>query len=181
MARGIHKSLLLLGALVAAVSLAAPAAATTHRHATSVARMSGLETQVLANVNVVRRQHGLRPLRLSPSLSAAAAQHSRSMADAGYFSHNSADGSAFWRRIRRFYAQGRYGYWSVGENLLWASPDVDATGALTMWMASPEHRANLLNRNWREIGLSAVHATGAGGSFQGMDVTIVTADFGTRR
>src|SRR5205807_2858912 len=120
-------------------------------------------------------------LRISAGLSAAARQHSQQMAVDGYFAHESFDGSAFWKRVQRFYGQGRFGYWSVGENLLWSSPDVDASGALQMWMNSPEHRANLLTPRWREIGLSAVHAVGASGVYHGLDVTIVTADFGIRR
>ena len=48
-------------------------------------------------------------------------------------------------------------------------------------MKSPEHRANLLSAKWREIGLSAVHVQAAPGTFDGLDVTIVTADFGVRR
>jgi len=49
-----------------------------------------------------------------------------------------------------------------------------------MWMASPEHRANLLTARWRQVGLSAVHVAAAPGTFNGLDVTIVTADFGVR-
>ena len=103
------------------------------------------------------------------------------MARRGYFSHSSADGSSFDRRIGRFYAVGRSRYWSVGENLLWSSPDVDAGGALRMWLASAPHRAVLLTARWREIGLSAVHVTVAPGAYGGNEVTIVTADFGVRR
>jgi uncharacterized protein YkwD len=79
------------------------------------------------------------------------------MGSHGYFSHSSANGEVFWRRVQRYYGAGHYHYWSVGENLLWQSPDIDAAGALNLWMHSPEHRANLLNRQWREIGLAAVH------------------------
>ena len=143
--------------------------------------MRTLETQVLADVNQARAARGLAPLHLSSKLAAAAAQHSQQMAVDGYFAHESFDGSAFWKRVQRFYGQGRFGYWSVGENLLWQSPDIDAAGALSLWMHSPEHRANLLNRQWREIGLAAVHVVGASGTYHGLDVTIVTADFGVRR
>ena len=51
---------------------------------------------------------------------------------------------------------------------------------LQMWMQSPEHRANILNPNWREIGISAVHSDGAPGAFGGQPVTIITTDFGVR-
>jgi uncharacterized protein YkwD len=167
--------------LVAAAALliaAAPAAASTRSHTSS---MSALESGVLAEVNAVRHQHGLTALHLSRGLSAAARQHSVEMATRGYFSHSSANGSSFDRRIVRYYRISGRRFWSVGENLLWSSPDVDPAGALRMWLNSPEHRANLLAPRWREIGLSAVHVASAPGTYGGREVTIVTADFGVRR
>lgn len=142
--------------------------------------VSALEAQVLADVNATRRQRGLRPLRFSGQLARAADFHSQDMARRGYFSHNSRDGSAFWRRVQRFYPSTGYRSWIVGENLVWASPDLSASSALSMWMGSPPHRANLLNRQWREIGLAAIHVTAAPGVFGGHQVTIVTANFGSR-
>ena len=56
----------------------------------------------------------------------------------------------------------------------------EAAQALQLWLNSPEHRANLMNPRWREIGIAAVHATAAPGVFHGLDVTIVTTDFGSR-
>jgi uncharacterized protein YkwD len=176
-----------IAAILLASAVAAPAGARTDRQARpagpaqAATAMRALESRVLVDINRVRAQHGLAPLRLSPRLNAAASQHSREMARVGYFSHSSADGGAFWRRIARFYTSSGYSSWSVGENLLWSSPDVDAPGAVKMWMASPEHRANLLNRSWREVGLSAVHSDSAPGTYHGLGVTIVTADFGARQ
>jgi uncharacterized protein YkwD len=157
---------------------ASPAGATGNR---SHATLSALEQDVLTDINALRKQHGLAPLRVSTRLSTAARQHSLEMAARGYFSHNSANGSSFDRRISRYYPIGRTRYWSVGENLLWSSPDVDAGGALDMWWNSPEHRKNMLTARWREIGLSAVHVTAAPGTYGGREVTIVTTDFGVRR
>jgi uncharacterized protein YkwD len=142
--------------------------------------LSALESQLLGQINTTRAQHGLRALRMSPRLTAAAAQHSASMAQKGYFSHDSANGGSFFKRIASFYSYRGYSTWSAGENLLWSSPDISSAGALRMWLNSPEHRANLLNRNWREMGLSAVHALSAPGVYGGDEVTIVTADFGVR-
>jgi uncharacterized protein YkwD len=157
--------------------VASPAGASSQRPAAS---LSSLEQGVLSDINALRKQHGLAPLRLSTSLSAAARQHSSEMAARGYFSHDSANGSSFDKRIARYYPMGRNHYWSVGENLLWSSPDVDAGGALDMWWNSPEHRKNMLTARWREIGLSAVHVASAPGSYGGREVTIVTTDFGVR-
>ena len=157
--------------------VASPAGATLSR---PEATLSALEQGVLADINNLRRQHGLAPLRLSVSLSAAARQHSSEMAVRGYFSHNSANGASFDKRIARYYPIGGRRYWSVGENLLWSSPDVNAGGALEMWWNSPEHRKNMLTARWREIGLSAVHVASAPGTYGGREVTIVTTDFGVR-
>jgi uncharacterized protein YkwD len=103
------------------------------------------------------------------------------MADDGYFHHDSFDGTAFSARIARWYPIGSFQSWSVGENLLWSSPNVDPGRALDMWMRSPGHRANILNPQWREIGIGAVHSASAGGDFENLPVTIITTDFGVRR
>src|SRR5437867_3592181 len=131
-----------LAALCAA--LAAPAAVPAQHTA-----LSSLESGVLAQLNAIRTQHGLAPLRLNARLNSAAAAHSRQMAADGYFDHSSVDGTAFWKRIGRWYGAGGYRYWSVGENLLWSSPEIDPSGALQLWMNSPEHRANILSTRWR--------------------------------
>ena len=172
-----RRSAILVLAAVGCV-VAAPAGAVVSHRAYTV---QALESGVLTEINNTRRAHGLSPLRLSPSLSAAARQHSSEMAARGYFSHSSANGGTFDRRIARYYPSVGRRFWSVGENLLWSSPDVDAAGALRMWMNSPPHRENLLTARWREIGLSAVHVPSAPGAYGGREVTIVTADFGVRR
>jgi uncharacterized protein YkwD len=171
---------ILIGLVVAASCSLALVGGATASGRTAKVGSAALTAQVLGAVNQVRAQHGLVPLKLSRSLSTAALQHAGEMARDGYFSHDSKDGSAFWKRVQRYYGSAGFGLWSVGENLLWSSPDVDAAGALKMWMASPEHRANLLTPRWREIGLAAVHQTAAPGAFHGLDVTIVAADFGVR-
>jgi uncharacterized protein YkwD len=172
---------IVIAAFVSALALAGTAAA-ADRHATQPrAASAALAIQVLGAVNDIRAQHGLVPLKLAPGLSAAALSHAQEMAQDGYFSHDSADGSAFWKRVQRYYGSNGFGLWSVGENLLWSAPDVDAAGAVKMWMESPEHRANMLTARWREIGLATVHKAAAPGTFHGLDVTIVAADFGVRK
>jgi uncharacterized protein YkwD len=136
---------------------------------------------ILQQLNQIRRAHHLVPLTLSPNLNAAARQHSRDMVVRGYFAHNSADGSPFWKRIKTFYPEPRYGTWSVGENLFWASGSVTAGGSMTAWMASPPHRANILNPAWRQIGIAAVSSPDAPGTFADLGVTVITTDFGVRQ
>jgi uncharacterized protein YkwD len=140
-----------------------------------------LETAVIGRINAIRRSRGLRPLRSNSRLAAAADFHSHDMARKGYFEHDSANGTAFWRRIERFYPSRGFRSWTVGENLLWATDRYGAAFAVREWMNSPPHRENILSRDWREIGIGAVFVASAPGEYDGRSVTIVTADFGSRR
>jgi uncharacterized protein YkwD len=120
-------------------------------------------------------------LRESTGLDRSARQHSLEMGRLGYFAHPSADGTVFWRRIRRSYAALGHSYWSVGENLVWSAPRLSAAGAMRLWIGSPPHLANLLSRQWHQIGISAVGVAHAPGVYGGQHAVIVTTDFGVRR
>jgi len=144
------------------------------------ALLSALESDIVGRMNAQRAARGLRPLRVSRGLTAAANYHSQQMGLFGFFEHESRNGAPFWRRIERFYPSGR-GNWSVGENIFWESPDTSASSAVREWMQSPPHRQNILTRAWLEVGVAAVHFPVARGAFGGRSVTIVTADFGVRR
>jgi uncharacterized protein YkwD len=165
-----------LALLVSAGVLAASALATGR----SEIDLQALNHQVFAAVNRFRVAHGLVKLRESPGLDRSARQHSLEMGRVGYFSHSSADGTVFWRRIRQYYPAAGYSSWMVGENMLWASPGVSSAGAMKMWIASPEHLKNLLTPQWRRLGVSAVRVLHAPGVFHGLRVTIITTDFGAR-
>ena len=163
-----------------AASVESAAASPAQLAARSITAVDQLEPLVLAELNRVRVAHSLVPLRLSKQLSTAADLHSRAMGRAGFFAHESKDGSPFWKRVERFYSPGKFARWTVGENLLWTSGTIDAKRALTLWMASPKHRKNILTPRWREVGLSAVSVPAAPGVFGGRDVVIITSDFGVR-
>lgn len=164
--------------LLAALVLAAPVGAT---RATAIESLDSLDTAIVARINVIRRAHGLPPMRASAPLDRAADRHSRAMGTFGFFAHESRDGTAYWKRISRDYPQRGYRVWSVGENLVFDSEQMTAADAVGMWMASPPHRKALLSSTWREIGVSALRVTSAPGIYEGDDVTLVTADFGVRR
>ena len=168
----------IVGALVAALLFAIPAAPAATSQRVTIDR--ALDVSVLQRVNEVRAENGLPPLRLSESLSLAAAAHTREMVAAGYFGHQSSDGSPFWKRVRRFYGTKGFRQWSVGENLVWGSPVLSSDDAIQSWLESPEHRANLLSPGWHEIGLAGAHVPAAPGTFGDRETTIVTADFGSR-
>jgi uncharacterized protein YkwD len=172
-------------ALAAAVALLTPFAADarpapTVPAAPAARAAASFEQALLVEINSFRKAHGLRALRAAAPLRRAAAAHAAAMSSAGFFSHDSRDGTSAAARIRRFYAPGGHSRWSVGENILWRSPDVTPSQALQMWAASPPHRRVLLQGSFREVGLALVHRTSAPGIYGGREVTIVVADFGTR-
>jgi len=150
------------------------------RAAARISVASSLERQLADAVNAERVRHGLAPLRINRLLAGAARGHSTSMAEHGYFDHDAFGGAPFWQRIRAAYPALPGRVWRAGENLAWAAPDLSASQAVEMWLSSPGHRKNLLAPSWREIGIGGVHAAAAPGVFDGLDVTIVTADFGAR-
>ena len=137
---------------------------------------------VLEELNRVRAARGLPPFRSARSLAAAARRHSAQMGRRGFFAHESADGTPFWRRIERFYAGQGFRSWEVGENIFWQSPaGLAALSVVRSWLTSPGHRANVLSRTWRDAGVGAVSLPSAPGVYGGAPVTIVTVDFGNRR
>jgi uncharacterized protein YkwD len=167
----------LLLAVAATVLLAVPVATAPASTDADLA----LERSVLAELNAVRRAHGLPALRPSPALRRAAGGHSSAMTTYGFFAHASRDGTPFWKRIRRSYPATGFRTWSVGETLLYSTPGIDGASAVRMWLRSPAHRRVLLHPSWRDAGISAVTVAAAPGDFAGLNVTVVTADFGIRR
>jgi uncharacterized protein YkwD len=170
----IVSALIILGVLLATAGVAGAA------HTTSSVRLSSLDSSLLVQINTLRKTHRLSPLKLSRHLTLAADQHTTEMGAAGYFTHDSLDHTTFSDRIERSYPAAGHRSWSVGENLLFVAPDVNAAEAITLWMNSPEHKANLLDPSWREIGISARHSTTAPGTYDNQPVTIITTDFGVR-
>ena len=171
------RTLAALGAVLVAVVAPSQGAA---RPRSSAAPEAQLQVALLGQINAFRAAHGLARLRVSGALNVVANGHSAQMARLGYFSHDSANGQSFSSRIAQAYSPRGYRRWSVGENLVWGGPDIGAARAFRLWLASPPHRANLLNAGWRRIGLGAVHSPSAPGVYGGGPVTIVTADFGVR-
>ena len=142
--------------------------------------LSSLELSTIDQINRVRVAHGLVPLKLNRALFESASAHCSDMVASGYFSHSTASGIGIGPRIEAFYRPGGHTLYAVGENILWANGSISSAGTVANWMRSPEHRRNLLDPAWRQIGLAALSAHSAPGVFGGHDVTVVTADFGVR-
>jgi uncharacterized protein YkwD len=123
------------------------------------------ERTLLAAVNDVRADHGLRPLRVDSTLTRAARAHSTTLIRRGVFTHG-----ALGARLARAGARGPV----FGENLAWGTGSrATARGIVSGWLRSPGHRANLLRPGWVRIGIGA-----RTGTFMGhTGASVVTADF----
>ena len=154
------KQVLIVCAVVFSVVVLAPAAGASVR--------SSAVTGLLQAVNQTRVAHGLRPLKVDTSLVRAARSHSAAMLKGNFFAHGN-----FHSRMVAFHVQGPV----AGENLAWGNgPYASAGSIIDEWLASPEHRANLLRAGWTRIGIGITQ-----GTFLGNDgSSIVTADFAGR-
>jgi uncharacterized protein YkwD len=158
-----------------------PTAALASAQPSQTQRSGTLVAAVVRDVNALRVARGLRPLTISIELRRAADSHSSELLEAGVFSHDSPDGTSFSDRLQRFYPQ-RGRSWTVGENLLTSGPaEPSSSEVVAAWMASPGHRANLLNPRWRELGVGARFSSAPGGEFDGRPTWVVTLDLGARR
>jgi uncharacterized protein YkwD len=135
---------------------------------------------VAAEINRARAEHGLGRLRQVTPLRRAAAQHVYEMAVLGVFSHSSRNWPSLAARLAAFYPWRGFGTWIVGETLLWCQLPVTPDVVVQLWLNSPEHRRELLDPRFRDIGVDAVDLSGAGGVFGGSPVLLVAAEFGVR-
>jgi uncharacterized protein YkwD len=177
----LFKPLAALAAVVVLLLVAAPAASaagacSAANASASQASKRALVRATLCVLNAQRTRHNLRPLRLNRRLSTAARRHSRAMARRRFFSHTSPSGASFVDRIRRAGYLRRARSWSVGENIAYGTGRRSSPLAIgRAWMNSPGHRANILSRSFRSIGIGIASGTPisrGGGTY--------TTDFGRR-
>jgi uncharacterized protein YkwD len=166
--------------LVAVAAVPGPASAATVCASgdgpTAQTSTVALANSALCLVNQERTSRGLRPLKSNRRLTRAAGGHAKDMVARGYFSHDSANGASFVDRIRKAgYVPTRV-FPSLGEDLAWGSGPLGTPREIVQsWMESPEHRANILNRRFREAGM----AVAFGDVGAGEDGVTYALDFGS--
>ena len=137
-----------------------------------------IETSTLCVLNRRRADHHLAPLHSNSKLAAAASSHSSEMRSDTYFAHDSANGSSFSTRIvAAGYLRGASS-WLLGENLAWGDWALGTRSLVKAWINSPEHRANVFEPRFREIGIGA--DWGSPNDPRGGAAIFLAADFGQR-
>ncbi|MFI6208818.1 CAP domain-containing protein [Streptomyces sp. NPDC051041] len=121
---------------------------------------SAAEAQVLRLVNEERAKAGCSPVTASGALAELAGDFSDAMAEQGFFDHTDPSGATPWDRAERAGISNL-----GGENI--ARGQTDAAAVMEAWMNSAGHRANILNCDFRTLGVG-VHF-GAGGPWWTQD------------
>ena len=112
---------------------------------------SNLAVTVLTDLtNQVRREHNLPPLTRNNLLEKAATMKKEDMLTRHYFSHYAPDGVSPWYWI----TQAGYRFSFAGENL--AFNFSNSQSIVDAWLASEKHRANILNKDYQDTGISVV-------------------------
>ncbi len=124
--------------------------------------------QIIDLTNKKRAENGLSSLSQNQQLNEAAAGKAADMLANDYWAHNSPTGKTPWV----FISAAGYKYVFAGENL--ARDFGDATSVVNAWMDSPSHRSNLLDKNFKDIGVAV-----ASGKLGGHEGTLVVQMFGS--
>jgi hypothetical protein len=128
-----------------------------------------IEENVLVDeTNQNRAANNLPNFQVSPLLQEAAQEKANDEARNGYFAHTSPQGLTPWY----WFQQVGYNFDYAGENL--AVNFSDSEDVTTAWMNSPEHRANILNTDFTQIGIAT-----AQGMYEGEPTIFVVEEFGT--
>jgi uncharacterized protein YkwD len=141
-----------LGTPTASHAASPPCAATTV--AAGQAPAATVARAVRCLVNAQRAAHRLAPLRPSRPLRAAAEAHGADMVSHRFFAHVSPFSGAVTDRARRAgYLSGAHD-WTLGEDIAWGEGSLSTPQSIvTAWMNSPGHRAVILDRHFRDIGV----------------------------
>lgn len=102
---------------------------------------------VLKLVNAERAKAGVQPLTLSEKLTNIAYTKAKDMADKGYFSHQSPTYGSPFDMLKQFGVSYSY----AGENI--AAGQKTAEEVMNSWMNSSGHKANILNKNYTQLGV----------------------------
>lgn len=121
---------------------------------------------IIKYTNAERGKIQLSSLEINPVLSAAARDKAVAILNNQKFQHN-IDGKKFSSWI----ANAGYRYKMVGENL--AIDFNDERKILNAWLTSDNHKKNILNPQFSEIGVAAIS-----GNYQGKETTVVVQLFG---
>lgn len=167
-------------ALVLLFSLLLPAQASAGKGCGGADRLvtsknrTAAERTIRCLITQERTKRGLKSLRAQRHLRIAAQRFARTLVRRRMFTHTVPGHPDLGGRLR---AAGYRSFRRVGENLAWAAGDhATPRRIVRSWMRSSGHRANMLRRDYRDVGVGI--AIGTPGKGRGITVA---SEFGRRR
>lgn len=124
--------------------------------------------ELIKLTNLERAKRGLSPLSENSQLDQAATLKANNMFEEDYWAHYSPSGKDPWG----FFVKAGYRFTHAGENL--ARNFYNSSDIVNAWMASPTHRDNLLNANYKEIGIAVLE-----GNLGSQPTVLVVQEFGS--
>jgi len=126
--------------------------------ASKMPELTADEQQVLDLINNERTESGLSPLVINSDLENIARLKARDMINKNYFSHQSETYGSPFAMMDDF----GIAYKTAGENIAGNPSNI---GAVTAWMNSPQHKANILNGSYTYTGVAVVNGSKYGKIF----------------
>lgn len=142
----------------------------SRQHQSVLGYATDISPQVmLGETNGIRVTYHEPALQLNAELTAAAQAKANDMVKQGYWSHVTPEGEQPWG----FITASGYKYEAAGENLAYGFSTSDQV--ITAWMNSADHRANILDQDYQDVGFATANAP----NFQGIGPeTIIVAEYG---
>lgn len=128
------------------------------------------ESNIVRMTNEARQEAGLDSLDINATLRGAAQAKADDMIARQYFSHEGPEGESPWQWLNK----SGYRYTAAGENLAIHYKTAEALGQ--GWLASPTHRANILDKRFTEVGVGFSQ-----GKIEGYDSIVVVQLFASPR
>lgn len=119
---------------------------------TQTSSMNSDEKEVFDLINKQRTNNGLPALKNDSEVQRIARIKAQDMVDNNYFSHNSPTYGSPFDMLKSF----KVSYKTAGENIAANSSN---SSAVTAWMNSSGHKANILNSSFNYTGIGVVSST----------------------
>lgn len=123
----------------------------TNNSSNSTIGLNSDEQEVFNLINNQRKQNGLNELLINSEVQNVARIKAKDMVDNNYFSHTSPTYGSPFDMLKNF----KISYNTAGENIAGNSSN---SGAVTAWMNSSGHRANILNSSFNQTGIGVVQS-----------------------
>lgn len=125
---------------------------TTGSQDTTTASLSADEKEVFDLINKQRTNNGLSALKIDSEVQRVARIKAQDMVDNNYFAHESPTYGTPFQMLKSF----KISYKTAGENI---AGNFSNSAAVTAWMNSSGHKANILNGNYNYTGIGVVNSS----------------------